>query len=117
MRFKLDENLPVQVANILSEYGHDASTVYAERLAGATDSTLAAICIIEARILVALDLDFSDIRQYPPSEYPGLIVLRLKEQSAEHVERVCHRLVSVLAREEVANRLWIVDEQRVRIRP
>ena len=116
MRFKLDENLPIQVASILASHGHDASTVYSEGITGSADTTLAALCVDEARVLVTLDLDLADIRQYPPHLYPGLIALRLKEQSADHVEAVCRRLVSLLDREDVLNRLWIVDEQRVRIR-
>ena len=116
MRFKLDENLPIQVASILASHGHDASTVYSEGIAGSTDTTIATICVDESRVLVTLDLDFSDIRQYPPHLHPGLIVLRLKEQSAEHVEAVCRRLVALLENESPVNRLWIVDERRVRIR-
>jgi predicted nuclease of predicted toxin-antitoxin system len=32
MRFKLDENMPVVVADILRERGYDAETVYSEAM-------------------------------------------------------------------------------------
>ena len=38
MKFKIDENLPVEVANLLTEQGHDALTVFQEHLDGAPDS-------------------------------------------------------------------------------
>ena len=116
MRFKLDENLPIQVASILASHDHDASTVYSEGIAGSTDTTLATICVDEACVLVTLDLDFDDIKQYPPHLYPGLIVWRFKEQSADHVAVICRQLVALLKIEAPTNRLGIVDEQRVRIR-
>ena len=35
MKFKIDENLPVEVTNLLTEHGHDAMTVFQENLDGA----------------------------------------------------------------------------------
>ena len=77
MRLKLDENLPVELANMFREAGQDAVTVLAQRLMGARDSDLASVCMREGRIIVTLDTDFADIRTYPPGAYPGLVVFRL----------------------------------------
>lgn len=85
MRFKVDENLPVEVAEMLRQAGHDAATVLEQHLGGSDDAQLAALCQLESRILVTLDMDFSDIRSYPPTEYPGLVVLRLRQQDKPHV--------------------------------
>ena len=38
---------------------------------GAVDPDVAQACQKEARALVTLDLDFSDIRAYPPEDYQG----------------------------------------------
>lgn len=35
MRFKLDENLPVEMAEFFRSYGHDAQTVLDKKLSGA----------------------------------------------------------------------------------
>lgn len=40
MKFKLDENLPGEIAGDLRSAGHDAQTVADEGLCGASDSTL-----------------------------------------------------------------------------
>ena len=68
MRFKADENLPVEAAEVLRGSGHDAQTVLEQQLGGTADSGLAVLCQREGRALVTLDLDFADIRAYPPAE-------------------------------------------------
>ena len=80
MRFKVDENLPVELADLLREASHDAATVLEQQLAGAMDADVASVCQHEARALITLDTDFADIRAYPPEKYAGLIVLRLRRQ-------------------------------------
>ena len=116
MKFKVDENLPIEVGAILTEAGHDAETVADEALFGAPDPRLAKVACDEKRALVSLDLDFADIRVYPPHDYPGIIVLRLRRQDRPHVLEVCRRFLTVLSEEPLVGRLWIVDEDRIRIR-
>lgn len=62
-------------------------------------------------------MDLSDIRAYPPRNYSGLIVFRLKNQARDHVlgvgALVVERLRSV---ERLAGQLWIVEETRIRVR-
>ena len=77
MRFKVAENLPVEVAAILTGAGHDADTVFDESLCGAADQKIAAACLAEGRILVTMDLDFADIRAFPTAELPGAMVFSL----------------------------------------
>ena len=62
------------------------------------------------------DLDFADIRASPPKDYAGLLVLRLSRQDKLHVLSVFERLLLVLETEPLEGKLWIVDENRVRIR-
>jgi len=116
MKFKLDENLPLASADVFNQAGHDASSVYGQNLTGSPDTKLAQICRKEERVLVTLDLDFSDIRVYPPDRYSGIIVLRLQHQDARTVIDVCRRLLPIFEQEPINGRLWIVDERRVRIR-
>lgn len=62
MKFKVDENLPIEVAELLQESGHDAVTVLDQHMGGQEDTTLAAVCLREGRTIITLDLDFADIR-------------------------------------------------------
>jgi predicted nuclease of predicted toxin-antitoxin system len=78
VRFKIDENLPTEAAEVLREAGFGADTVGDEDLSGSDDPAVANSARLEDRILVTLDLDFANIRAYPPHEHPGIVVLRLK---------------------------------------
>lgn len=67
-------------------------------------------------MLVTLDLDFADIRRYPPIEYSGIIVLRPRCKMIPAIERLTVQLVRLLEGASPAGQLWIVDESHVRIR-
>jgi predicted nuclease of predicted toxin-antitoxin system len=116
MRFKIDENLPVEAAELLRQGGHDATTVVEEEIGGSRDPRIAEICQQEERALITLDKDFADIRTYPPGEYNGLVVMRMLHQDKPSVLALVERLLPMLEHEVLVQRLWIVDEQRVRIR-
>jgi predicted nuclease of predicted toxin-antitoxin system len=116
MKFKMDENLPVEAAELPRAAGHDAITVVEQLLGGRPDPDIALICQREGRALVTLDTDFADIRAYPPTQFPGLIVLRLRFQSKPHVLGTLGRVTPLFLTERLERRLWIVDEDNVRIR-
>jgi predicted nuclease of predicted toxin-antitoxin system len=116
MRFKIDENLPIDAAKSLREAGHDVFTVFDQDLRGARDDTLAQVCREERRVLITLDLHFSDIRTYPPADFAGLIVLRLSRQDRPHVLEVLRRTSQLFESEALEGKLWVVDEKRVRVR-
>jgi predicted nuclease of predicted toxin-antitoxin system len=115
MKFKTDENLPTEAADLLRAAGHDAVTVGEQRLGGSVDATVGSVCQREGRVLVTLDLDFADIQTYPPDRYPGFVVLRLVRQDKARVLRVIARTIPLLMSEAVAGRLWIVEDHQVRI--
>ena len=96
--------------------GHDAETVIDEGMSGASDLEVLAACLAEERVLVTQDVDFADIRAYPPREYPGIIVFRLTNQTRDTLMEVGDRLIHTLARTSLEGQLWIVEDARVRIR-
>ena len=114
--FKIDENLPVEAATLLCRKGYDATTLEAQQLSGSPDSDIAAICKSEGRALLTLDLDFADIRSYPPGNYHGIIVLRLRKQDKPTALKYIHRIAPLLETEPLDRHLWMVDENNVRIR-
>jgi predicted nuclease of predicted toxin-antitoxin system len=116
VKFKIDQNLPVEIAGILADFGHDTVTVYDQDMAGAADSGLLSVCQNEGRAMVTFDLDFGDIRTYPPEESSGLIVFRLARQDKPYVLDWVKKVVLMLDLEAVEGRLWIVNEGGIRIR-
>jgi predicted nuclease of predicted toxin-antitoxin system len=116
LRLKIDENLPSECAEVLRDGGFEADTVADERLTGAEDSVIAVRSRAEGRVLITLDLDFANIRAYPPAEYAGIIVLRSKRQDKRVVLALVHRVALVLANRVPAGELWIVEPDRIRFR-
>ena len=116
MRFKLDENLPVELADMFREAGHDSVTVLDQDLMGARDSDLTAVCMREGRVLVTFDTDFADIRTYPPDAYPGLVCFRLDSRARGHVLEIGTRLLTLLSSADTSGQLWKVEESRIRVR-
>jgi predicted nuclease of predicted toxin-antitoxin system len=115
-KFKVDENLPTEAAELFAGAGHGAVTVGDQRMSGQPDTNVAAVCRREGRAVVTLDLDFADIRAYPPSDYAGIIVLRLARLHKPHVLSVLQRLLPLLDNEPLFGKLWIVEETSVRVR-
>ena len=116
MQFKIDENLPVELADALRQAGHSAETVHFEKLTGINDQQLSEVCLKEGRTLITLDVGFANIKTYPPEDYPGLIVLRSKRQDKSYILNIIEKLIATLETEEVAGKLWIVEERRIRVR-
>lgn len=116
LKFKIDENMPKEVAEMLRSAGHDAVSVLDQNLGGWADPRVAEVCQSEGRVVVTLDVGFADTRSFPPQEYSGLIVLRLKRQDKPAILKAFSRAMRLLPLEPVAEALWIVEEDRVRIR-
>jgi predicted nuclease of predicted toxin-antitoxin system len=114
--FKIDENLPQDAAELFRSHGFDAETVQQESLAGADDAVIAGTIQRERRILITLDLDFSDIRTYPPEHYSGIIVLRPKAQDKIAIITLLRRLLRALENNRPDQALWIVEPDRIRYR-
>lgn len=116
MRFKLDENLPADASHRLREAGFDAMSVLDQGMGGADDRDLAKVCISEERVFLTFDTDFANIRAYPPVAHAGLIVFRLLTQEKNHLLSVLEKLITAFEAASPTGQLWIVEEDRIRIR-
>lgn len=116
MKFKTDENLPVDVLELMLRQQHDAIGAVDQGLGGCTDDNLASACKSEERALMTLDLDFSDIRRFPPCEYFGIVVLRPVSHGKNAVLKLVQKTLDLLTTEALEGRLWIVSDGQIRIR-
>ena len=116
MKFKLDENLPVSSAAILTNVGHDVDTVTDEGLVGAPDREVVAAATAAGRILVSLDRGLGDIRAYPPGSHAGIVVLRLTDQSAAAATRAVSDLATLPNPDSLAGAVAILQRGLLRIR-
>jgi len=62
-----------------------------------------------------MDLDFADIRAFPPRRYPGLLVIRRVRQDPDSILSVFAPVVPLLETESPEGRLWIIERDKVRI--
>ncbi len=116
MKFKLDENLPVEVSEPLTKAGHDVHTTLQENLGGIYNPELLEICKKESRVLLTLDLDFCNILDYPPDEYAGIIVIRSLNQSKNSVLWFLEHIILPHLPDQMQGRLVIAQKNGVRIR-
>lgn len=116
MRLKIDENLPPDVADLLRQFGHDAIGVLEQNMGGVPDHELARICQEERRAILTLDTDFMDARDYPPEQYSGIVVLRLRRQGIRQILDTVDHLVGYLDQTSLDGKLFVVSESGVRVR-
>jgi len=116
VRIKLDENLPATLAARLRQLGHDADTVQEEGLCGRDDETVWEAAQREERFLITQDLDFSDMRKFPPGTHAGLLLVRLQEASRRQIERRVMDLFATEAVETWAGRLVVATGVKLRTR-
>jgi len=116
MTIKLDENLGTAAAvSILAAAGHDVTTVPQQGLCGSTDRGLFEVCRAEHRILVTLDLDFSNPLRFDPSHHEGVAVLRLPAKSSRtDLLAAVRTLATRLDRSHGRGWLWVVEPGLVR---
>ena len=119
MRFVVDASLPRSAVPMLRRLGHDAVDVRDIGMGGAPDNVIAEHVRSNGQVLITRDFDFADIRNYPPADYSGIVVLQLPDDAI--AAQVVNLLETFAQREDwlsrLSGRLAIVELWRVRFRP
>lgn len=116
MKLKLDENLSRHLGPVIAALGHDVETAASEGLLSQPDETVAAAASAEGRLLLTLDLDFADIRRYPPGTHPGIILFRPASKGIRAVEAFVSGFLKRRDLTGFAGCLVVVDPDRIRVR-
>jgi predicted nuclease of predicted toxin-antitoxin system len=119
VRFFVDANLPRSVATLLKNHRHEVEFARDIGLGAAPDTQIAARAKATGSALITRDLDFADVRRYPPAVYNGLVVLRLQDGAiAKDIVQAVERFVAIPEfLSSLDRRLAIVESHRVRFRP
>jgi predicted nuclease of predicted toxin-antitoxin system len=116
VKLKLDENLSRHLKDILGMLQHDVITAADENLLSQPDTALAAAANSEGRMLLTLDLEFGDLRKYPPGNHPGIILFRPRSFGPLAVNRFVDEFIRDINLELLAGCVVVIDPTRVRVR-
>ena len=96
--------------------GHDVSTAFEEGLLGKVDIEVGAAAKGEDRMIFTLDLDFADLRKFPPGSHPGVILFRPRSMGPLAVNQFVLKFAQQTELAELARCLAVVEPHRVRVR-
>lgn len=116
MKFKLDENLPVELADDLRGLGHDAGTVADEGLRGAPDPIVMDAAVAAHRVLFTLDKGIANLQRYPIHQHAGVVLFRPDASGRSVVIAFVRERLNNLLRMDLSGRLTIVGPSQIRIR-
>jgi predicted nuclease of predicted toxin-antitoxin system len=114
MKFKLDENIDLRVVTLLQLAGHDVATIPGQNLNSAPDRKVIEVCRREGRCLVTCDRGFGNRLKYNPSNYSGIIIIRLPSRYtyADWREAI-ETLITGLESAEAIGKLWIIQKGKI----
>jgi predicted nuclease of predicted toxin-antitoxin system len=116
VKFKLDENLPVSSAAILTSADQNVDTVTDEGLTGAPDHDVVSAATAAGRILISLDRGLGDLRATPPGRPAAIVVLRLTDQSATGATKPGSDLATLTNPDSLAGAVSVLQRGLLRIR-
>ena len=116
MKLKLDENLSRHLKPVLTAMGHDVSTAADENLLSRPDTEVARAAAMEERMLLTLDVEFADLRKYPPGSHPGIILFRPLSMGPLSVNSFIADFLRSTDLPKLAGCVAVVEPGRVRVR-
>jgi len=116
MNIFADECVYKVTVELLRSWGHDVLTAQEAGLAGKPDEELLAYAVMHERVLITIDMDFSNIRHYPPKSHKGIVVAKMRPRNADQVHNVLEYLLGNIEESTLNQSLVIVDQNKYRIR-
>jgi len=102
----------IGVSKKLNQMHFDCVSVI-ECMRGALDEEIAQRAVEEDRVIITNDKDFGRLAGF--YELPGLILLRLKDESAENKVKMVSFLIASHS-ESILGNVMVVSEKKIRVR-
>ena len=119
LRLFMDQCVPGSVSESFRDAGHTVELLRSHLPINAKDPDVIACAQSLGAILVSLNGNFSDIINYPPSNFDGIVALQVRNHP-ESLPAIVMRLLTHLAehseREHWIGKLFLVEAHRIRIR-
>ena len=114
MKLKLDENIDLRVVTLLQLAGHDVATVSGQGLSSAPDPEVIDVCRREGRCLVTCDRGFGNRLKYNPSDYSGIVIIRLPPHpNLAFWQEAIETLIQGLESAEVTGKLGMIQGETI----
>ncbi len=116
IRFLADECIFDCTVAFLRDRGWEVTTVKELGLQGAKDPLIFSQAQALGAVLLTRDLEFGDIRRFPPSRHQGIIVLKMTYRDSREVHATLGKLLAETEEEGFKGTLFIVDREKWRRR-
>ena len=112
LKFLVDECTGILVSEKLKELKYDSISVI-ECMKGAEDEEILRVAVKERRVIVTNDKDFGRLAGF--FKPPGIILLRLKDESIANKVRIVSFVVSSCG-DAILGNVLVVSEKKIRTR-
>lgn len=117
MKFLIDQNRSLQLAELLRDSGHDAVHTSELGLERAEDRELLLLAAEESRIVVSGDTDFGALLAMLKATLPSVILFRARHMPrAEHQAQVILRHLDDVAKDLDHGAILVITDDRIRVR-
>ena len=112
LKFLVDECTGILVSQKLKELKYDSISVI-ECMKGAEDEAILRLAVKEGRVIITNDKDFGRLAGF--FKPPGIILLRLKDESIANKVRIVSFVVSSYG-DAILGNVLVVSEKKIRTR-
>jgi predicted nuclease of predicted toxin-antitoxin system len=116
MSILVDQCVPRKFLRELRSWGYDASPVSEHIKADSPDTAVIALAQQLDAVLLTVDLDFSNIFDYPPANFAGIMVMRYEIQDEVALMATLRQALLDLYRDDLRSSLVIIEAKRYRVR-
>jgi predicted nuclease of predicted toxin-antitoxin system len=119
VRFFIDQCVPRSVSKSLRDAGHTVDLLRSHLPINASDPDVIKCAQMLEAVLITLNGDFSDIINYPPTLFGGIVALQVRNHP-EALPAIVMRLLTHLREhpktEHWDGKLFLVEAHRIRIK-
>jgi hypothetical protein len=116
MSILLDHCVPNKFLHLLTSWGYNATLLSQHIPPDSDDSDVLELAQLLDAVLLTLDLDFSNILTYPPSNYAGILVMLYKAQDEPELIITLQKVLADMYRDDLRGVLIIIEAKRYRVR-
>ena len=116
MKLLLDMGLAPRTASFLRTAGHDAVHLSEQNLQRLPDEQIVQKAVVEGRVVVTFDLDFSAIVALQRLAQPSVILFRLEEFTTDRVNLMLQDLLALHEKSLQSGAIIVVEPDRIRVR-